>query len=252
MRAFFAVRVPAACFVMPFAMPFANDCQRQMLMDAVVIMDCWWHLVQTRPKYGSCAKFFCVSLVLFLFLSMSTYHVLVGRRQWNRVFCLDTRCVRSVENHVPAADCATVRIHAAGIVTLKTEIALQLSSIQKQAWRDVSKIVAHGTFSRRKLKKIQISCEIMIDGWHDHLMIPSRLLMNMEFHSNLFKLYRTLHAGEPAVRIAIMCWSNRGRLELSTNRQARTLSLVFPPLYKQSCTLLFFPKCRKILRVIAS
>ena len=41
--------------------------------------------------------------------------------------------MRSVENHVPAADCATVRIHAAGIVTLKTEIALQLSSIQKQA-----------------------------------------------------------------------------------------------------------------------
>ena len=67
------------------------------------------------------------------FLSMSTYLVLVGRRQWNRVFRLDTRCVRSVENHVPAADCATVRIHAAGIVTLKTEIALQLSSIQKLA-----------------------------------------------------------------------------------------------------------------------
>ena len=64
---------------------------------------------------------------------MSTYHVLVGRRQWNRVFCLDTQCVRSVENHVPAADCATFRRHAAGIVTLKTDIALQLGSIQKQA-----------------------------------------------------------------------------------------------------------------------
>ena len=56
-----------------------------------------------------------------------------GQDKWNRVFCLDTRRVRSVENHVPAADCATVRRRAAGIVTLKTEIALQLSSIQKQA-----------------------------------------------------------------------------------------------------------------------
>ena len=41
--------------------------------------------------------------------------------------------MRGVKNHAPAADCATVRRHAAGIVTLKTGIALQLSSIQKQA-----------------------------------------------------------------------------------------------------------------------
>ena len=56
-----------------------------------------------------------------------------GQEKWNRVFCLHTRCERGVENHAPAADCATVRSHAAGIVTLKIEIALQLSSIQKQA-----------------------------------------------------------------------------------------------------------------------
>ena len=96
-----------------------------------------------------------------------------------------------------------------------------------------------------EMQMIQISCEIMIDGWHDRLMIPSRLLTNMEFHCNLFKLYRTLHAWEPAVRITVMRWSNRGRLELSTSRQARTLPLVFPSVICNRVTLLFFLKCRK-------
>ena len=84
------------------------------------------------------------------------------------------------------------------------------------------------------------------DGWHDCLMIPSRLLTNMEFHCNLFKLYRTLHAWEPVVRITVMRLSNRGRLEPSTSRQARTLPLVFPSVICNRVTLLFFfLKCRK-------
>ena len=157
----------------------------------------------------------------------------------------------SVENHVPAADCATVRINAAGIVTLKTEIALQRQYPETSMKRCEQDCCTRHFMPENQ--KIQISCEIMIDGWHDRLMIPARLLTNMEFHSNLFKLYRTLHGWEPAVRIAIMCWSNRGGLELSTNRQARTLSLVFPPsvICNLVTLLFFFLKC-KILRVIAS
>ena len=165
-----------------------------MLMDAVVITDCWWHLVQTRPKYGACARFFSVSLVLFLFLSMSTYHVLVGRRQWNRVFCLDTRCVRSVENYVPAADCATVRRHASWDCYTKDWYCLAARQYPETSMKRCEQDCCTRHVFMPEMQMIQISCEIMIDGWHDHLMIPSKLLMNMEFHCNLFKLYRTLRA----------------------------------------------------------
>ena len=98
---------------------------------------------------------------------------------------------------------------------------------------------------------IQISCEIMIDGWHDRLMIPSRLLTNMEFHSNLFKFYRTLHAWEPAVRIAIM-HSEQQRQARAVDKQAGTYpSRCFPLCNMQSCHSPFL-ECKKILRVKAS
>ena len=207
-----------------------NDCQRQMLMDAVVIMDCWWHLVQTRPKYGACAKFFIVSLVLFLFLSMSTswYHVLVGRRQWNRVICLDTRCVRSVENHVPGADCATVSIHATGIVTLKTEIALQLSRYPETSMKRCEQDCWTRHVFTPEIQKI------------DRFLVKSWLMVGMIVRWFLQDCWRTwnftatcssfsVHCMLGTVRIAIMCCSSSGRLELSTNRHARTLSLVSSP-----------------------
>ena len=143
--------------------------------------------------------------------------------------------MRSVENHVPAADCATVRRHAAGIVTLKTEIAFAAQQFPETSMKRSEQDCCTRHVFTPEIQKVQISCEIMIDGWHDRLMIPSRLRTDEHGISQ-----QLVQAWEPAGRITIMRWSNRGRLEPSTTRQARTLPLVFPSVICNLVTLLFF------------